>query len=381
MANRVATATHTPFRRIFPQQIPVDHERIFLQLRSDGSEPIELDKRYICWSVDLTQTGWSDDDRPIHLKDIKFFIQNKEDGSLVLREHLVKKSLQYAVLVHLNHGRVPMYGAITHVQFSGTIMVEAFSNASERAGPSMEVCMHRFYELIPDPVTRLVDLSDFDGFAVGIYGSSGSTIILDDNGFAWPVWNTISGFQVLDKVFETPHVANGRYKINKSRRLWTNTNQIVILFEEIVNMDTASVRMPHHIVRSRHNSSPMTTVDPATFIEGYWFDPESPGTTCIYPMPVEVDIYEYNRPEHQQWRAGFRYVLDNIEKFGGTIVEFLGSSKSRLTNESVGNAEYTIKDTKGNTWRFPEGLRHYYLDHRVLPSVEFTAFIDGLLDK
>lgn len=364
----MASPSIIPFRKVVdPTKISVDHERICLRIESDGNVPVVLDKRYICWSVMNTQK----------VNEIKFFIQDK-DGILVLREHLLIPSLQLDVLNHLHQGRIPMYGVITHVQFSGILYIEAFSGAPSRAGPTNGCSMHRFYQLESNRATGLVDLSDFNGFAVGIYVSGNATIRLDDDGWGWPMANgKYVGFQILDVVFETPHVANGRYKINKNRRLWTSADHVIILFEEHVDVATATVAEPHVIIQPRQDSYPMTAIGPNYFIEGYWFNKDSPGTTCIYPLPKETNDDEYFKPEHVEWRARFRHVLDNIDAVGGYITEFMGSSFSRLTNERVGTREYNVYHD-GINWKFPEGLRHYYLDRKVMPSTEFTTLINNL---
>ena len=53
---------------------------------------------------------------------------------------------------------------------------------------------------------------------------------------------------------------------------------------------------------------------------------------------------------------------------------FNGWSDCRLCDQPNGCAEYSVTKN-GITFRYPEGLIHYYEAHNVTPSSEFMSFV------
>ena len=126
----------------------------------------------------------------------------------------------------------------------------------------------------------------------------------------------------------------------------------------------------------RKDHCPATQLGDGVFVEGYWFNANLAATTCQYPMPLEVEQATYDEVPKAEWRTRFREVLANLDVVC-TTERYMGASRSRLTGEKIGNVEYTIVHKGTETWKFPEGLAHYYLDNRVLPSERFAEVIDA----
>ena len=59
------------------------------------------------------------------------------------------------------------------------------------------------------------------------------------------------------------------------------------------------------------------------------------------------------------------------------IEHFDGYSECRLCDDDTGSRTYHCT-VNGVTWSFPDGLIHYYREHKVQPSKEFYMFIMGL---
>jgi hypothetical protein len=115
------------------------------------------------------------------------------------------------------------------------------------------------------------------------------------------------------------------------------------------------------------DATPCLSRDPHTsrgtdsHIEGYWS--ESNGADRL-PIPI---------PSSAIVDPAFLAKLEAME--GLTHRQgYLGPSMCRLCNRSVGCNEFTLRHD-GQTWRWPEGLRHYYEVHQVQPSEAFASFI------
>jgi len=54
-------------------------------------------------------------------------------------------------------------------------------------------------------------------------------------------------------------------------------------------------------------------------------------------------------------------------------LKFMGYSKCRCCGQNNGTSEFIF-----NGWAWPQGFRHYVVDHRVEPSKDFEAFIAKL---
>lgn len=111
------------------------------------------------------------------------------------------------------------------------------------------------------------------------------------------------------------------------------------------------------------NSYPLRWVSPHECFEGYWFplDPNERDYELMYPKPLatetKVDEVFLNR-------------LKELTANEAKCINCWGCSVCRLCQQSNGSAEYTLING-GVSFRYPEGLIHYYEHHNVQPSKEF----------
>ena len=114
-------------------------------------------------------------------------------------------------------------------------------------------------------------------------------------------------------------------------------------------------------------SYPLTRVSDTVFIEGYWFNLKHQR----YRSPDE--LYPYPRPGPTPVDPAFLIRLREMTATAD-VVNCFGWSDCRLCNQPNGCAEYTVTKN-GITFRYPEGLIHYYEAHNVAPSTEFASFV------
>jgi hypothetical protein len=150
-------------------------------------------------------------------------------------------------------------------------------------------------------------------------------------------------------------------------------------------------------------SSPLTKINKNTFVEGYWS--LTPTAKSLYPFPVNsgqvvskdfiikldqilnilFDHLNQNPfsnksfPLNSEMTSVVRPEADrprSPERVWMTIrhVQYLGLSNCRLCGKTNGSSEYIIEEGK-TKWIIPQGLMHYYQDHRVQPSQEFHDMI------
>ena len=81
-------------------------------------------------------------------------------------------------------------------------------------------------------------------------------------------------------------------------------------------------------------------------------------------MPIVTDV-----PVDDEFLNKF-----NLVQTVSPIESYMGVSKCRVCDCCNGNGEY-FATHNGVTFRFPNGLEHYYRDHNVHPSPEFREFI------
>jgi hypothetical protein len=94
-------------------------------------------------------------------------------------------------------------------------------------------------------------------------------------------------------------------------------------------------------------------------IEGYWYSEDEPQ----YPMPKENVLSEKEAEDI------FQLILKKEAE--ANVERYKGSSKSRITGEYLGNAEYETDE-----WIWPADFAyHYVLQHKVKPSDEFLEYI------
>lgn len=98
--------------------------------------------------------------------------------------------------------------------------------------------------------------------------------------------------------------------------------------------------------------------------EGFWCSSFEPNL----PVPV---------PNDESWpgQALFLRKLFTVQS-KAPHVAFRGWSRCRLCGQANGNKEFT-EVINGQAWTWPEGFRHYVLEHNVRPSLAFQEFIIG----
>lgn len=114
-------------------------------------------------------------------------------------------------------------------------------------------------------------------------------------------------------------------------------------------------------------SCPLTKVSDTEFIEGYWQEYNECGccNKLKYPYPVNSGICV---------DPVFLQNLEHIKKYC-KVDYYFGASFCRLCETAVGGSEYSFK-SDGKTYRFPEGIVHYYSQHNVQPSDEFMEAVE-----
>jgi len=104
--------------------------------------------------------------------------------------------------------------------------------------------------------------------------------------------------------------------------------------------------------------------------EGFWWSTHEPHL----PKPIALS---YKWTGRKEFLRALSQIESSIENYSlGKVNHQKGSSRCRLCEEHPmnGSAEYEL-NCLGNTWRWPEGLRHYVSVHNVRPSLAFQEFI------
>lgn len=119
-------------------------------------------------------------------------------------------------------------------------------------------------------------------------------------------------------------------------------------------------------------------------IEGYWKEPpfifekvlsngsifrkEIPAKTN-YPTPIPNVLNEAESKEI------YNLILEKQKN--AKLVGYKGSSKSRITDERLGNEEYQTDE-----WLWPADFsEHYVLTHKVRPTDEFLKWVGYVIQK
>lgn len=121
-------------------------------------------------------------------------------------------------------------------------------------------------------------------------------------------------------------------------------------------------------IKNNPNSNPLTKLSDNVFVEGYWQEYNECGccNKLKYPFPVESET---------KVNEIFLQNLEHIKKYC-KIDCYFGSSYCRLCNICNGGNEYSFTLSNGNTYKFPEGLVHYYQVHNVQPSDIFVEAVE-----
>ena len=132
----------------------------------------------------------------------------------------------------------------------------------------------------------------------------------------------------------------------------------------LMSLHNETVLKYHCLFNSENvvNNYPLTKVSENVFIEGYWY--ENTFINQKYPSPLSSTI-----PVDEIFINKLKTLIKTTQ-----FIDWLGPSMCRLCNKSVGNKEY--ESVRNNiTFRFPEGIVHYYIEHNVKPSNEFYDFV------
>lgn len=130
-----------------------------------------------------------------------------------------------------------------------------------------------------------------------------------------------------------------------------------------------------------NNNYPLTKINDKEYIEGYWKDIyhyNSPGSKYPFPpVPLKgaTDVDAKFLDKIKNIIKDGKIKKDEDDKHPVLIHQYLGSSTCRLCDCSNGNEEYEVTNDEGINFKFPSGLMHYYIEHKVQPSREFYDFI------
>jgi hypothetical protein len=113
---------------------------------------------------------------------------------------------------------------------------------------------------------------------------------------------------------------------------------------------------------------PLTQLSDHEYVEGYWWSKDLFVEHKDLPFPKAT-----NTPVDPLF-------LEKLQKITKTCPheEFFGFSSCRICSCHNGSVEYTVINDKGISFRFPDGLLHYYTKHNVQPSKEFYECIMSL---
>jgi hypothetical protein len=128
---------------------------------------------------------------------------------------------------------------------------------------------------------------------------------------------------------------------------------------------------------NNNNYYPLTKINDNEYVEGYWYEDKIFGNKK-YPKPqatdIKVDYFFIKKLKKIVNNIKEKYKYDTCIIINGCATSY-GFSKCRLCEIDNGSEEFSI-GKNGITFKFPEGLIHYYDKHNVQPSNEFYKFIN-----
>jgi hypothetical protein len=98
--------------------------------------------------------------------------------------------------------------------------------------------------------------------------------------------------------------------------------------------------------------------------EGYWRRAIDEPSLLPWPIPEPAWL----------GRDAFLQHLEEAQRTA-TVIDYMGHSTCRLCGRANGASEFSQSE-----WAWPEGLRHYIIDHHVRPSADFENFIQRRAD-
>jgi len=110
--------------------------------------------------------------------------------------------------------------------------------------------------------------------------------------------------------------------------------------------------------------------------EGFWRHTLDPDEDLPWPQMKQDQHLPWPQPD-PAWsdRSAFLEVLHYAEAEAERFVEW-GFSKCRLCGCQNGDASFVLEN-----WDWPQGLRHYVVDHNVRPSPEFELFLSEWMQR
>src|SRR5215472_11878403 len=151
------------------------------------------------------------------------------------------------------------------------------------------------------------------------------------------------------------------------------------LLRRVAGLALANMRTKQRVgfTESRHGMErPLPPMDFEAFggeprrSEGFWRHTLDPDEDLPWPQMKQDQHLPWPQPD-PAWsdRSAFLEVLHYAEAEAERFVEW-GFSKCRLCGCQNGDASFVLEN-----WDWPQGLRHYVVDHNVRPSPEFELFL------
>jgi len=136
------------------------------------------------------------------------------------------------------------------------------------------------------------------------------------------------------------------------------------------------------------NNYPLTKIDEKNYAEGYWINGQWCNQTKIWiknnneinnEINNENIMYPTPKPDIEAVSKEF---IDKLKKLCETVFfntninlkSYMGNSYCRICGCENKNKEYHFK-SGDITFKMPEGMFHYYINHNIHPSKEFYDFV------
>lgn len=165
----------------------------------------------------------------------------------------------------------------------------------------------------------------------------------------------------------------GEFDIGLKLSTPTNKLQVGVVGINIIHFDPVMTYLrpctkftTYSAFRFPATGSPLTKLANNSFAEGYWYDTNQKSKN--YPLPIET-----KDPVSEEWITKLEKVTNSVFV---TTQKCLGYSKCRVCNKDNGSQEHFLH-FNGTSFRYPEGILHYYKKHGVQPSTKFTDIINA----
>jgi len=177
-------------------------------------------------------------------------------------------------------------------------------------------------------------------------------------------------------ISETYLGANDKYIITPQNRKYIKVNgmkknetiKILVMYKFVNVLHGTEKHISPYVWEQNKNTYPLTKVSDTEYIEGYWQVKQNWKNSDKYPWPENND-----KPNSTEFTTKLVDLIKKLDKIK-SYVSYFGSSSSRLDGSNVGSLEYFV-NYSDITYRFPEGLTHYYCDSNVYPSDVFRNMV------